>query len=269
MLLIALVLGLGGGLFYYSNRAEYLLGQIAAVAMTPLALHGVWRGGFRKAAMILVLLALGAGFGYLRAGANALLGLAGLGDGGLTTPVAAVFALGIWIIAFMTTKSVRASYIERTRFRRGADRLAGLIVGMTEGGLMVLTLCWLATSLEPFGRTLIDSGDTVKGSPRQKAGQSIVRLSQEARIGVLGDLVRKTNPVEKMPALREMIREANRTGELRMDDLDPETLRKLQDVLKNVPGAGGGTDIGTALQARRPGGAPRGQAARDKSRRGR
>lgn len=262
---LALILGLGGGLFYYSNRGDFLLGQIAAVAMTPMAMHGVWRGGFRKIVMIVVIMGIGAGFGYLRAAADMLLGLAGLADGKLTTPLAVLLSFGIWLTAFVTTKALRASFIDRSRFRRTVDRFAGILVGMTEGGLVVLTLCWMATSLEPFGKTMAEGADTVKGSPRQMAGQTIVRLAQEARIGAMGDVVRKTNPLENVPALRDMVREANRTGQLKLDDMNPETLKQLQDLLKNMPGAGG-TDIDAALAPYRQGSITKEKAAHKTSR---
>lgn len=263
--LLALVLGLGGGLFFYSNQHDFLLGQIAAAALTPMAMHGVWRGGFRKAAMLIVLLSLGWGFGYLAQASDYLLNFVGQGGGKLTTPLAVVLSIGLWIAAYFMVGTARSRWIERSRHRLAMDRGLGLLVGLGEGAIVVLTICWMATSLEPFGRTIADGTGTIEGSPRQSAGQLIIRLANESRIGFLGEVVRKTNPIENTPALRDAVNEMNTTGQLKVDDLDPATLKQLQEFFNKMPGGAGG-NVSAALGAQTKAGSAKKSTAPSKSR---
>lgn len=263
--LLALVLGLGGGLFFYSNQHDFLLGQIAAVGLTPMAMHGVWRGGFRKATMLVVLLMLGWGFGYVTQASDHLLNFVGQGGGKLTTPLAVVLSIGLWIAAYLMVGASRSRWIERSRRRLAMDRGLGLLVGLGEGAIMVLTICWMATSLEPFGRTIAEGAGTIEGSPRQSAGQLITRLANESRTGFLGEAVRKTNPIENTPALRDVVREMNTTGQLKVDDLDPATLKQLQEFFNKMPGGAGGS-ASAALGAHAKSGSAKKPTAANKSR---
>jgi uncharacterized membrane protein required for colicin V production len=226
-------------LFAVSHRSDFHLGEIAAPLLTLGALHGLWRGGFRK----IVMIAATIGALYMvavsseRAGAaiRAVTGAASEAWGYLATIAAAVAAL---LIVGVLVKSIRKRVILRHGVLRLADRLLGVAVGLVEAALVVLAICWTVVAIRPHTSLIRDHQATQVGSLRHRVAEEMVRLADEADAGALGRAVSATNPIDQIPALRRIIDDLNATGELRLENLnglDPQTIRRLSEILKQTP----------------------------------
>lgn len=257
--LLALTVGLCGGIFYFSSREDYLLGQIAAALIALLGLYGLWRGGFRKGMMLAVLMALFAYHDQLHKAV--VTGLAAIDISSesaakIATLLASFFA---WLATFFLTRTIRRRFIEKRRAMLAFDRVSGLTLGLAEGAVVLLCLCWMATSLVPYGRT-VASARGEEASVARTIGETILRLDEESRARFLGDFVTRTNPIERIPALQKMLHDLNTIGRVSSDQLDSATLEQLRRMLEQLPGGVSG-DLGNALESVRKGGV-RGSNAR-------
>ncbi|HVP10482.1 MAG TPA: CvpA family protein [Phycisphaerae bacterium] len=237
--LVLILLG-GVALFVLSARRDFLLGQLAAPVLTIGALHGLLRGGFRKiimlAATIGVLYAMATGADALNAYLQSRTSLVNPVWSWLLIILAAVLVL---VLISAMVKSFRRRVIMRRPFTRGADRLLGVLVGLAEGALVILTVCWMVVEVKPYTQQIRDRQDVEAGSYRQALATRMVRLADEAGTGDLGRLVAATNPIDDVPEIRKVIDELNTKGEISLDslgNLDPETIQRLNDLLKQTTG---------------------------------
>jgi hypothetical protein len=237
--MILILLG-GVALFVQSSRQDFLLGQLAAPALTIGAMHGLGRGGFRKiimlAAAIALLSALSTGAGPASAYFQAQAGLSSPIWCWLVIIAGAVLAM---IVLSAVVKSFRRRFIMKRPFLRGCDRLLGTLVGLAEGALVILTVCWTVVEIRPYAQLVRDRQDTQIGSFRHALAAQMVRLADEANVGDLGRFVVATNPIDDVPQIRKVVDELNTTGRISLDSLgslDPETIEKLNEILKQTTG---------------------------------
>lgn len=243
---VALILGLGALLFHLSNDRSFLLGQFVAVVCTPLALYGLVKGGVRKAMMLAAVFA-------------AFYGLATLPDVletiltpmlGATTPLAtlvgtAIAGFVLIIVAGMWSKRLKAR-LHKSSGGIFFDRSFGAMVGTAEGALVVLTVCWVSTLLQPQAVRLRDQAGAPIDSFRHQFAGNLIRVANEASVGPIGDFVRSTNPIEQSPALKSMIQSLNETGKFSLEGIDPKLVESVQKMLQGN-GANGAPDLNALM----------------------
>ncbi|MEK6644169.1 MAG: CvpA family protein [Planctomycetota bacterium] len=239
---VLLVLGIGAALFYLSNERSFLLGQIMAGFCTPLALMGLVKGGVRKATTLAVVFGAFYGVAMLPAMVEPMLAPV-VGASAMLVAYAgsAVAGLVFVIVAGMWSKRLR----KRVHSTAGGvlfDRGSGAAVGLAEGVLVVLTVCWVSTLLRPQAMRLRDTANTPIDSFRHQFAGNLIRVADEASSGPLGEFIHTTNPIEKTPALKSAIDSLNATGQFSFEGLDPKLLESAQQFL-NSNGAGNQTDI--------------------------
>lgn len=239
----ALIFFLGVALWWYSARQGVMLGEIAAPILTLASLHGLWRGGFRKLVMLGVSVGvLYAAFSYPNFADPVVKAITGSSSGlasGIITVLVVVLTL---VIAGMLVKRFRQRHIASRPVMLGVDRLMGTGVGLTEGAFIVLSLCWVAVMIQPHARLVRDHQNITPDSIRHRLATALVQLADEARAEPLGAIVESTNLIEKMPAMRDAINELNTTGQFNLDNIDPEVMEKLNELLQQSPN--GGLDVG-------------------------
>lgn len=245
----ALILLTAVALFAASDHYGYLLGQIAAPILAIGTLHGLWRGGFRK----IVMLAATVGLLYgVTAGGGCAAKLLGGGQpsraAGWSYAVLGLAGIVALLMVSAVVKSVRKNMIVTRPLACGVDRIVGVIVGLIEPALLVLAVCWTVTEIRPHAQLIRDHRDTEVGSFRHQMATQMVRLADEADRGVVGRLVRATNPFDQIPMIRKAIDELNTTGQCSLFDLsklDPQTADGLNAVLKQTPAGdlGGLNDV--------------------------
>lgn len=230
--MVMVFLAAAGSFAFFAHRG-HLVGEISAVALLPCALHGLWRGGFRKTVMLATTL----GLFYLLAikpdfAAPLITAVTGSTSGVANSVASGIVVIVTWIVVFLTARTLNRRVIESRRFLSFTNRFAGALIGAAEGALMVLTLCWCATGLRPFAENLVHADDAVAGSARDRIGKYMIQIAGEADVGLLGHLTRATNPIDQVPLLRNAVDQLNNAGRLDLDALDSPTLKEMQGVLK-------------------------------------
>lgn len=231
----ALLFMAGVATLLYSMRQGVLIGQIAAPILTLGAIHGLWRGGFRK----IMLLGVTVGLLYLvfsyPAFAEPLVRkFAGDSSGlvsGLITVAAAVVA---YLISMSFISRFRRRHIANRVGRLRLDRVLGAGIGFVEGALIVLAVCWTVVMVRPQAALVLDRREVAVDSFQHRAAEIIVRLAGECRTPPLARLVNATNLIEKTPALRDTLSQYNSTGSIDLSNLDPETASRLNDLTRQM-----------------------------------
>jgi hypothetical protein len=239
---------LGVMLLGLSWQKGLLLGQLLGVFAVPLALLGLFKGGARK---VIVLAALVGVFytgtalpGILAPLIEPLAGTSAVIVSYLVTGLAGLVAL---LLARLIGRRVRNRF-ERIPVLSMVDRLAGVVIGAAEGALLVLTLCWVCTLLEPQAKRLRDMGGAPIDSLRHQFAGQVIRVAREASAEPLGEFIRSTNPIEKIPALKKAIDDLNETGRLNIEGFNPELLRSVQQLLESQ-NAGRPNDLNAVMDA--------------------
>ncbi len=231
-----LLLLAAAGLFAYSMHQDVLVGRIAAPMLALGALHGLWRGGFRKAIMLAATVLVFYGVTtYGGAAAQLVQNTTGStstawGYGGLS--LAAVIML---VFTSIFINVIRRRHILKRPVLRGLDRLSGTLIGVAEAMFIILAICWTAVEIRPHAVLVRDHTDTPVSSFQQEFAAGIVRLADEVSVGPMGRLVDATNPIDQIPVLRKAMDDLNRTGQFDLEGLDPETARTLNELLKQTP----------------------------------
>ena len=227
-----LFLAAAGAFGYFAQRG-HLVGEIASVVMLPCALHGVWRGGFRKTAMIAVTLGLLNLFWAKPDFAAPLVNAVGAQSGPFSNVIAALLtSLAVWVIAFFVARGLHRRVVAKSRANVTADRLAGATIGAVEGSLIILVLCWFATSLRPYASGLVNSPETIPGSARDRIGHYLIQIGDEASRGPVGCLTEATNPIDGLPELRNAIDQLNTNGRLNLEAIDSEALQEMRKLVE-------------------------------------
>lgn len=234
---IVLILVASVGLFVYSAHEEVILGQIAVPLLAIGGLHGLLRGGFRKIVTLTVMIGVCYAISQYPDFADPIVRLVR----GSSSPIAnGALAVVSVILALVLTGLCVSSFHRRHIARRpvalAADRVTGAVIGLAEGGLVVLCLCWMAVMVRPHVERVLDHPNTMPDSFQHQVAQTLVGLAEESQGGAFGRFVAATNLLEKSPAWRATVEELNATGTLRLEGLDPETTERLNAVIPQLTG---------------------------------
>lgn len=239
---MAIIFLAAAGSFAYFAQRGHLVGEIASVAILPCALHGVWRGGFRKTAMIAVTLGLLNLFWTKPDFAAPLVSAVGAQPGPFSNVIAAILtSLVAWVTAFFAARTLHRRVIARNRLSAATDRFAGGVIGAAEGALIVLALCWMASSLRPYASGLVHADETVLGSARDRIGRYMLQIADEADDGVLGRINQGTNPIGQFPELRNAVDQLNTNGRLNLDSINSGTVQEVRKLLEQGRAVSPGT----------------------------
>lgn len=234
--------------FYFSDRADFLLGEVAAVLLGAFGLHGLWRGGFRKLVMLPVTIAVLVLVSAKPDFADPLI-RAVHGDSSLAGNMAAcaLAIVGSLLAAGWFVRTVRQRVIMRRPMLLGADRFVGASVGLAEGGLLLLVICWAAVLAEKPMSQAKGHASSEPVSARYALVNGVLRLIGEIDASPLKDLVRNHNYLESVPSVQAAIQQmeqasANSDGwngsadglaEL-LQNVDPATLGEFGEVAKQM-----------------------------------
>lgn len=229
------ILTLGVMLFALSYQRGIRIGEIAAIAMTPLAIFGLLRGAIRKVFIIAAVI----GGVYLGAFLPQVLEplvrkLSPGNEGWLAFALSAAIVLcGIFVVVVFARRLRRR--LEPMPFFYSLDRWMGAFIGAAEGALVALTLCWVATMVRPHVERVRRELHEPQSSFRQQLCADLLRISNESSSGPFGDFVHRTNPIENLPALKDAVHQLNTTGTINLPGLDPATMEKLKTILNTDP----------------------------------
>ena len=230
-----LLLAAGIGLTAYGVQHDVLLAKIAAPLLTVGAIHGLWRGGFRKllllAATVGVLYAAFAGAGVVEPMVRTV---AGASSGVVAGLVVAAAAIGLYILAARIVGRMRRRFIANRPGRLAADRFVGLLVGTAEAALVVLCFCWAGVMIRPHAKVVRDHPDTPVGSVQYRVAAAMVQIADESQVEPLGRIVRATNLIERIPPLRTAIDQLNETGHFDLEQIDPAVAARLNQVIPQM-----------------------------------
>ena len=232
---ILFVLVMSGVLFGFSSKSDYLLGQLAAPLLCLGALHGLWRGGFRKIVMLAVtilMFAFVSGYAHVFAPVTRT---AGGSSAGLNFLISLAVAIVGLVVAGFIVRRIRNRVILRRPILVVIDRFVGAGVGMAEAALVVLTVCWTTVEIAPHAAAVRDQRSVTVGSFRQVFAAGVVDFASEASEGPVGEVVEATNPFWRFPDLRLAIHNYFETGSIDPSTLDPETVNRLNELLKDTP----------------------------------
>lgn len=218
----SLLLGLTAGGFYLSFDNDFLLGQLAIPILGLSAVHGLWRGAFRK----LVMLPLTLGVLYLVtthphfadpivkavAGDNPRLGTIGA--------CVATVVLVLCIFGFLV-RIARKRWIMRRPSLLCADRFLGTTLGLAEGAFAVLMLSWAAVLIEPQARVVRDHRNLTEDRWEFRLAAGVVQFADELDASPFNSLVYESNLLDEIPAMREALYDFGEDQQLRMDAIKP------------------------------------------------
>jgi hypothetical protein len=230
-----LLLMAGVALLLYSIREEHLLGQVAAPILTLGAVHGLWRGGFRKILMLLVTVGVLYFVCAYPTFADPLVQrVVGASSGVVSGLITVGVAIIMYLVANRAVARFRGRHIANRTGRLRLDRLVGTTIGFAEGAIVVLSICWTAVMVRPNALAARDRVDSSVDPSQRQTAAAVVKLADEAEAEPFGQIVNATNLIERMPALHDTIDQFNRTGTIELSHLNPEATRKLDDLTKQV-----------------------------------
>ncbi|HWL92406.1 MAG TPA: CvpA family protein [Phycisphaerae bacterium] len=192
--------------FYFSEQADYLLGQIASVVIGALGLHGLWRGAFRKLVMlpltIVMVVLLAAKPDFADAAVQMI--------AGKSSPLGNLLACGLvmvvtFLVAGAFVRMARNRVILKRSFLTWADRTFGMGLGLAEGALTMLVLCWMSVLVEPQMLSLRMNENTAPGSIRHSVSTTLLEIARESDAGPLKSIVRDSNMLRDIPSVRAAI----------------------------------------------------------------
>jgi len=195
-------------LLFYSIQQKHYLGILATPVLLVPALHGVWRGGFRKLLMIPVLVVASwwavkapAAYGpivqqFLRSA-----------DVGLVNMLVAACAVPILVLGLGLIQTFRRRVIMRNGILFRIDRFFGALVGLAEGGLVMLTICWTTILMAPKLREATADVQMDKNSIQRSIVDGFLQIADEAQTGQVGEIVAKTDVLDRVPTLKQKLEE--------------------------------------------------------------
>lgn len=224
---------LGASLFLLSTQKALLLGQLSAIVITPLVLLGLLRGGIRKGfwlfGFILAVYAAAVLPPYLT---PLLSSVAGSSASGAASLLSIVIAFVGFLATGLIGRAIRKKLVQRPGFSM-LDRGLGMAIGLAEGLFVVLSFCWTCMLLEPHAERLRNHAGLPLDSLQHQVAGNMIRLSREVSNGSMGEFLRTTNPINKVPSLRDAIQGLNETGHLDLSSLDPQVLEILRKAMQS------------------------------------
>jgi len=190
----------------YFIQQGHIVGTIAAPILLLPALHGIWRGGVRKILILPVLLATF--WCLIEAPAKVAPYIQPYVEGYNITLIhvlIAAMALPVLLVGMFLVRNIRRQLIlpNNTAFR--VDRFVGALAGLAEGGLMVLSICWVSVFMAPQMHEALANDRLPRASLQRNVAESFVQIANEAQTGKLGEIVARTNILAHVPELRARI----------------------------------------------------------------
>ncbi|MCG8407232.1 MAG: CvpA family protein [Phycisphaerales bacterium] len=227
---IGLLLGGMAAGIGFSSQNDYLLGQIGATILGLSGLHGLWRGGLRKlimlpATFVVLFLAMN-NPGFADPITRAVFGKPSPFTNGIVC--VAVVALALVVIGSVV-KLFRNRFIMKRPFLRGADRFFGTSIGVAEGALTMLVLCWATVLLEPQARVIRDHPNRVTESMQHRFAAGIIQLAEEIQDGPFESIVHEANLLERFPEVRDALYNLGEQTQLDLEAIHPDARREPLD----------------------------------------
>ncbi|MCB9851622.1 MAG: CvpA family protein [Phycisphaerales bacterium] len=237
-LMAGLLLAATAATFGMSLNSDYLLGEIASPIIGLMTLHGLFKGGFRKAIMLPITIA---GVGFLMTNPMIFDPIVQRVTGGPSpfgnyVACAVAITLGLWIVG-IPVKAIRKKVIMKRPVLRGTDRFFGTGIGFAEGALMALLVMWGAVLIEPQAKQVATNANA-KPVQRQFAS-GVLSLIAEIDKSPLAPIVRDANLLEEFPQLTKPLEALRADGTVDPSKLDPQQLEGLIDMLESVGGEQG------------------------------
>lgn len=242
---LGFLLSIVGAGFYFSTDADFLLGQVASITLGAFGLHGLWRGGLRK----IVMLPVTVGSLFLVTAKPDFADPLIRSVTGQSSMVGNMLACGLALVAtFLMTgaliRYVRNKVIVKRPVALGIDRFVGTTVGLAEGAVVLLVLCWTAVLTQPQMARLKDHPGTAPGSARQSVATTMLKIVGEIDEGPLRTLVRDQNLLKDIPAIKsaiEQIEQAasnpdfwNSSAASLFKGVDPKTLGEAGEIAERL-----------------------------------
>lgn len=233
---LGLLIGGGATGLALSIRHDLLLGQIAAPLLGLAGLHGLWRGGLRKAVMlpitvgILYLVSIQPDFAdpVIRA----MTGKSSTIGNWIACGVAVALTL---IIARSIVGAVQHRMVTGRPVVRAANNMFGTGIGLAEGAFAMLCLCWATVLVEPQARTVRDHPNAPPDSIHRQLAGGLVRLAGEIDQSPLEPIIRDANLLEYFPALRDAVQELSLDERMGLGAVDPQLRNRAIEWLRNAP----------------------------------
>lgn len=237
-LMAGLLLAITAGLFGVSVEYDYLLGEIATPIIGLMTLHGLFKGGFRKAIMLPVTIMA---VGFVAANPTIFDPIVQRVTGGPSpmgnyVACAIAVSIGLWIVG-MPVKAIRKRVIMKRPMLRGADRFFGTGIGFAEGAFTALLVLWASVLLEPQAKQ-VATHPNAQAVQRQFAG-GLLQLIGEVDKSPLEPIVRDANLLEEFPSITEPLKALRADGSVDPSKLDPKQLHGLIEMLEDVGGEDG------------------------------
>lgn len=237
-LMAGLMLAATAGLFGASMKYNYLLGQVVTPIVGLMTVHGLFKGGFRKAVMLPITIVT---LGFLAANPMIFDPIVQRITGG-PSPMgnyiacAIVATIALWLVG-KPVKAIRRKVIMKRPLLRGADRFFGTGIGFAEGALLSLIIMWASVLVEPQARQ-VAVHPNARPAQRQFAG-SLLQMIGEIDRSPLKPIVRDANLLEEFPSLTEPLKAMRADGSVDPSKLSPEQLEGMIEFVENVGGEKG------------------------------
>jgi len=220
---VGLILAVATLLTFVSAANGFMLGWIAGPTLAATGLDGQWRGGACK------LLMLPAWFGLallatLRTGLPDLFIDAGAGSPNLAS--SAIVCLGVLMVALIVAGRTaqrlgRRMVVAQRPSVAAFDRWLGAAIGMGQGLLIMLTLCWAIVLIEPQARAVLHHPNMPEESAGWRVASGIVRLTREINQTPLESIVHEANLLERAPFIRNALCDLADGQRLALDSTKP------------------------------------------------
>ncbi|HRW54958.1 MAG TPA: CvpA family protein [Phycisphaerae bacterium] len=238
-LMAGLLLTATAGAFGLSLENDYLLGQIAAPVVGLLSLHGLVKGGFRKAIMLPITIAV---VGFLAANPTFFDPIVQRVTGGPSAlgnyvACAGAVTLLLWIVG-MPLKSIRKKVIMKRPVLRGTDRFTGTGIGFVEGAFIALVVMWSAALVEPQAKSIAANQSASSG--QRYVANGVLTLLSEVDASPLQPIVRDANLLKEFPQLTKTLEAIQADGSVDPTKLDPKQVEGLIEMLESLGGEEGG-----------------------------
>ena len=201
-----------------SIKQDYLLGQIVVPILGLSGLHGLLRGAFRKAAMLIVttgiLFAVVSQPNFADPIVRGILGRSSVVGDQIACAAAIILS---WLITGYTTKRIRRRLVRGRPTVLATDRFFGTGLGLAEGAFLVLCLSWAVDLVEPHVVAANARRNPAPTSFQADLAQVITRLTDEIYKSPLEPIVREANLLAEIPAVRDAIDTASQGGRVDLE----------------------------------------------------
>lgn len=233
-----LLAGGAAALITFSVGSGYLLGQIAGAVLALAGLHGLWRGGLRKLLMLPVSCGLVFVLAFYPGFPDPVIVLAlGRASPAWNVVACVVVVLSALMIAGRTARVIRSRVTTGRRTFLTLDHLFGAALGIGQGLVVMLGLCWATVLIEPQARAVLHHRNLHEGSACQRLAAGIVQLTREINETPIESIVHEANLLERVPSIRDALYDLADGQRLTLESMDAEVSAEAGEVARES-GAG-------------------------------